>query len=595
MGIESPPERARTIARAAVDPRDARLPLYVGVTGHRHIAPEDVARLEKELALLFALLRADLPETPFVVASGLAEGADRIAARVALERGCRLVAVLPFARARYEEDFPAPESRREFAELLARAERVIELDGAASGYERAGVWIVRHSQLLVALWDGEGAQGKGGTADVVDWMLAESRGPSGAVRLPSGLAPADASPVVHLFARRAGSDATAPARPPRLLVPARPDERTPAEDAPPLGDELRRVAHLRHLAAYDREAARLAPDSPADAIAALASLGPEPEVALLARRYAAADALAQRMRKRRFVSLALLVAANLAALLLFLLGGPALAWYHAVLAANLAFFVWLRGTEILASVPGAKALLALLPAPLVRRLLGWEGRAYHRKHLDYRALAEGLRVAIAWRVAGIELDAADRFLLKQVSDVDWIRSALRVCHLESGAARAAAGFAADGAARIDWALASWVDDQRRYFARASERDRRWLRRVHLEIFVLFLAGWTGTALMPFLDGDWSQRTSALAATCFLVAGALGFFKERSLTSEQASQFAAGEALYREELRLLEELRARGDLDAVRTHLAELGTEALLENGLWLVLHRSRPMEGWKPG
>ena len=46
--------------------------------------------------------------------SALAEGADRIAAKAALEAGWTLEVVLPFATEEYEQDFDSPESKEAF-------------------------------------------------------------------------------------------------------------------------------------------------------------------------------------------------------------------------------------------------------------------------------------------------------------------------------------------------------------------------------------------------------------------------------------------------------------------------------------------------
>src|SRR6266540_3945847 len=62
-----------------------RLPLVIGVTGHRDLRDQDVARLEREVSAVIARLRHDYlrgkGDTPIIVLSALAEGADR---RVAL-------------------------------------------------------------------------------------------------------------------------------------------------------------------------------------------------------------------------------------------------------------------------------------------------------------------------------------------------------------------------------------------------------------------------------------------------------------------------------------------------------------------------------
>ena len=145
-------------------------PIRVGVTGHRSFvdAASVVGEVEHVLDDLVSH-RSGAVE----VWSSLAEGADRIVARAGLERqGGTLVAVLPLAPEDYRGDFSEPASRGEFDELLAVAARVEVTGPDASGtresaYERAGLAIVDHCDVLLALWDGEPSRGRGGTAEIV--------------------------------------------------------------------------------------------------------------------------------------------------------------------------------------------------------------------------------------------------------------------------------------------------------------------------------------------------------------------------------------------------------------------------------------------
>ena len=69
-------------------------------------------------------------------------------------------------------DFESPQSREEFLALVGEAETVIEMPAANSrteAYEQAGRYVVEHSDVLVAVWDGLPARGRGGTAEIVAW------------------------------------------------------------------------------------------------------------------------------------------------------------------------------------------------------------------------------------------------------------------------------------------------------------------------------------------------------------------------------------------------------------------------------------------
>jgi len=145
-----------------------------GITGHRRLLqPED----------LFQRL---LKEGEKMLASGevygltpLAEGADRIWAKVLVELGIPYSVPLPLAQQDYERDFP--ESLKEFRFLLEKAQSVFTLprcpwlsesdiqpnaSGRSFQYLSAGVYIINQSDVLISAWDGKPARGIGGTAQI---------------------------------------------------------------------------------------------------------------------------------------------------------------------------------------------------------------------------------------------------------------------------------------------------------------------------------------------------------------------------------------------------------------------------------------------
>lgn len=182
-----------TAARASSAPSDAPpkvpLTLVLGVTGHRpdlldgegdriaqrleEIFDQMVGLVEKAADEHAALFASAAPH--FQLVSPLAEGADQIAARVALAKRFTLGAMLPFARNQYEQDFAAGAPRDEFHVLLAQATSVLELPGERAtplaAYVMAGRATIAHCDLLIAIWDGEPPRGRGGTGEIVDIAL----------------------------------------------------------------------------------------------------------------------------------------------------------------------------------------------------------------------------------------------------------------------------------------------------------------------------------------------------------------------------------------------------------------------------------------
>ncbi len=181
--------------------------IRIGVAGHREV--DDPAALEAlvKQAIDSAIPRLFSPDsramldraraagaTPisYRVLSALAEGADRVVARAVLDNpGTRLDAVLPLAAGDYLKDFASEESKREFRELLALSRHPVWLrarciaeescdPGTQAGlrrnaYKAAGEYVVDHSDVLIAVWNGEPARGRGGTAEIVEYALQQGR------------------------------------------------------------------------------------------------------------------------------------------------------------------------------------------------------------------------------------------------------------------------------------------------------------------------------------------------------------------------------------------------------------------------------------
>jgi hypothetical protein len=176
--------------RAAAGPPTVPFVLSVGVTGHRaEVLPAggvDALRERVRAALtLIAEAGADLLEKErdcfgagpcqrrFL--SPIADGADQIAAEVALELGWELEVVLPFERAAYRASLASDAARARFDSLLSRAACLLELPGDPSdgldAYVMTGRATVAHCDLLIAVWDGLPPRGRGGTGEVVQFAL----------------------------------------------------------------------------------------------------------------------------------------------------------------------------------------------------------------------------------------------------------------------------------------------------------------------------------------------------------------------------------------------------------------------------------------
>ena len=150
-----------------------KLPVVVGVSGHLDVA-QDEGWILSQLAVFWKRVREIVgAETPLVLLSSLAQGADHYVVRSMPEDVKRYCAVLPFAREEYEKDFidyaRKPGTLDEFHQDLAGAYKVVQCDAEPGDYAAASDYVRSRSDILITLWDGyesldrNGNPKKGGT------------------------------------------------------------------------------------------------------------------------------------------------------------------------------------------------------------------------------------------------------------------------------------------------------------------------------------------------------------------------------------------------------------------------------------------------
>lgn len=551
-------------------PPDGRLPIIIGVTGHRHLRAADLPKHREHVRELFAQLRRRYPSTPLRIITALAEGADRLVAEVALEEGHELLVPLPLEPADYEHDFP--DSIEQFHAILRRvpSEQVFVLapdpgtgappeagqptphDMRERCYRAVGVFLAQQSHLLLALWDGQPTDSSAGTSAVVRLKL---EGPSGMPE--AGLRPLDAEdggPVYHVHAPRAG-DTGHSASHPKWLYPQE-------------GDAALFHTLCSRMERFNGESLRrsIAPHLPQAAAALLPDMASRAAgEQTLASAFATADLLARHYQRltRVVLKLALLFAALLA--LIFELYAEVLPW-RALPAGYLAAFASLTG------------------------LLLWQTRRdVQGRYLDYRALAEGLRVQFYWRLAGLSDSASSSYLRKQLDELRWIREALR----------AAAALPPPRTAHPELALKHWVGGQAGYYADRAHSQRK---RLHLFERGSQLCMGAGLLATAALVAFWS-RLERLPLWHHWLVVLMGFapigaalwetYAERLGLRAQVNQYVRFAGIFRRARRFAEHLDGnpmRHDRQhALIALLRELGREALMENGDWVLLLRERPI------
>lgn len=571
-----PPATAAAVRVSTDTAPPARL--VVGVTAHRDLAPDAIPRIESEVRGFLQRLRAEYPLLPVAVMSALAEGGDRLVARIALDLGLELIAPLPLTAREYATDFGDAASRAEFESLCARA-RVLELppvpgegDASTAGpardrqYGQLGVFISSHCQVLLALWDGRGGDGIGGTADVVAFHLhGEMPGLPAGDAAPNLLADDDSDLVFHVHTPRS-RDAGSAAKPTRWLLRA---AEHPGDG--PLPEGYRRLfgqlqgfnADARfHAAEIAREGSGLLPE-----VAPM----PWPRTALAINAlYVRADWLAMHYRQRVHRSLLLL--------------------HVLAVLTGLVFMVY---SEFQRSVLWIAVLLGIFALGSGVARLGAR-REWHRRYLDYRVLAEGLRVQCYWAIAGVPAAhrvrfAYDSFLQKQDVELGWIRHAMRAASLDGRPTEDG------GNAGLQWVMTEWVgtrdgEGQLAYFRRrVDDRERKYRRTEALGRASLWTSFACALLLLagPILPAAAARGLPILMGLAALFAGVREAYSHKLADKELIKQYRFMARIFSG---AAQRLRGTDDPAAQRRVLEALGQAALEEHAEWILVHRERPLE-----
>lgn len=529
-----------------------QVPLTIGVTGHRQIAEDCTTRIEAAVGTLFARLREKAPDAPLLLLTGLAEGADRLVARIAQERhGAELLVVLPRAAQDYRKDFTSPDSAAEFDRLLASARLVIappkDDPDPTVGYAWAGHFTALHSHLLIALWDGNEARGDGGTAEIVRAKL-KGRYPGHDDDEP--LHYDEGGAVAHVITARAGE--TSPDGVGRIewLYPdaVRIGARSGEHRAATVVSAFNTLNRLLKTDGQTRDAG-----SHVDALKT------------------ATDRLATQFQKRANTAVRIMVLATVVAAISTAIHGTVDSIVLTIItgsAVALGFAAWATST--------------------------W--RKWQRLHTDLRALAEAGRIQAAWIASGLALSIADHYHPAQATSVAWIRRAIRTAFLLDYIQPSRAPSPEDRKRHAD-AGHAWIDEQVAYFlgnhgvVRRYRRQARHFAILGLVCLAIGLAIVAGNKLLDVTHFHQTVLDTALllqiSRIALAITASVQAYQAFMAFGDLQRSFAVSAHLFS---LARDEAKAAADADdypRLMRLIVKLGRAALVENVSWVILRRQR--------
>lgn len=446
----------------------------ISVTGHRDIAEADVPTLKAQIKTILQDVQRRFHHMPIRLVSGLAEGADTVTAEVALDLGFSVTAVLPMPKESYAEDFSG--AALEKFQTLARSDRVKLLElpvcqgksvsdlrnpkSRNAQYALLGDYIIRRSNLLIALWDGQDHGLEGGTSEVVlGYLSGQSEGKPARIDMDEALVGDCSDVVVWVPVRRLKDrEVHLPDRPVALLSNSNGDCYWQNSEIP---DHIwTRWAGLDQFAA-DRMSDK-GKDRLAYSLIASDLLSFSADAQALDQEFIRTDQLAQSNQShsdRMFQLFGLLAGAM-----------------------GLCFLVY-------AKLMAIKTFLVLYILLFAIGFIGFRiSNRYHwlSRHLAYRALAETLRVQFFLILSGAGETYQLRRILKLTSvnrfeRLEWLQDAVRC-------AEPLVYFGHDdGRDAIRMVRKEWIEDQAKYFKRKLHALHHQHHRLEI-VKTLLLAG-----------------------------------------------------------------------------------------------------------
>jgi hypothetical protein len=269
---------------------------------------------------------------------------------------------------------------------------------------------------------------------------------------------------------------------------------------------------------------------------------------------------------------------------------------------------------------------------LAAALIVWfvKRRRLDERRLDYRALAEALRVRRAWAVAGIGRSVVDSYLAQLRSEMSWARRALQ--HVSAPPSVWQEEFAAltpdQQRERLARVKEEWVRGQIKQFEKSHKKEERWASLLRRIGFALAVVGWLWIPLLLLIgsgaapksgvaeekpadrprakDSEPSAesrtarvRNSAIhpapwwliaSGLLVIVGGLCVAFCERRSHEELANQYERMRVVFESGQKELDRRLAKNDIQGAQAVLQALGNEAIAEHAQWLILRRARPLE-----
>jgi len=547
------------------------IPIIVGVTGHRDIVTEDIADMKLKFRLFLDTLQDTYKNTEILVASGLARGADIYAVEAAMEvkdgKQYGYIGVLPMSREEYAKDFDdiqpytflgevyASESDLfnhlcDHATFLQEGPFYIEKFEAPLRnlcYEAQGKRLADHADFLVAFLDERSDVIQGGTAHVVSIRktgICNHR-------------------LNHSYlGEMVGGRST-------FIIPVRRQSMPDIPAKKKQMDMMPVILEAEDMMSYDtfnkamksqvKEASLKRPEKKLEPSA-------EKIIDKIDRLYTRADTLSIGHGKRKKNQVLWMLFMLVAAITCFEFYGV-IDWYG-----------------FLAIYIGLYLLLIFSYSVVLAK------KSHHRQYVDYRMLAELVRVQYFWTLAGIKDQVVDHFSLKNRETVGWVRQAMRSIE---AMIQADVQTLKTNRESLDFVVENWIKKQKIYYVTAQIKHKSAMRKKDRIYKIGFVLGFLMLMVVIYLSVVLNYHSND-ALIAWLVSGS-GLVTALSALYGDRIDMDSFEALT-DRYKMMDTAFARaeevinnieGDEKRLQEVFVEIGNEVINEIGDWYYTQKSK--------
>jgi hypothetical protein len=359
---------------------ESKLPYIIGVVGHRNIVEESKEDASNHFEKILKRYKTKYPNTPILVVTSLAEGADQLIAEVAIKvEGVFLGVLIPMSIEKYLETFSSDSAREEFNKFCAKAifvrDTSIDMvyEDNSDAFRSNTRELSNNADLLIALWDGIASNQVGGTSDTLYYKLKKIHRPKNLTDV--ALNQKEFGSAIVIPVSRTGDQTKPIKKNPYSLKPVSLEE-TSIDEA---SDLLAVSKHNWNKLKFESQSPSLTYSE------------------ILTKN---ALSLAEKMRKKFIVALLVILTSSFLTIV--------------------AIEIQSRSTSKIISV--ATILVALSAFVIYQIVTKLEIKD---KYHQFQAVAEAGEIQQLWSKVGIPEDVSDYFLTGINSSFDWMRSLVR--------------------------------------------------------------------------------------------------------------------------------------------------------------------------